>query len=285
MALPVIGSVFQSIRMMGLSMKWQQRKADPTMPREGEDPQAAMLRKQASDTRKSNAIASIQTKLDSGGELTPEELEYLRINAPTLYEEAMQIKRERAQYKQQLANCKTREEADQLYINKMQGYLSAARTISSNPNLSAAEKKGQLERIARRMIGIQTEQKIFVKNGDYERLPSEQEIIDEKRAGAAEKSGELTGARESGREQDGERTQEGTDTAPECDGDRPQSGTGAEERPDAAVHTGRSAHELERALYRELGVSRPGDGSRIYDAKGVVRELDFTFKRTARKRP
>lgn len=99
MALPVIGSVFQSIRMMGLSMKWQQRKADPTMPREGEDPQAAMLRKQASDTRKSNAIASIQTKLDSGGELTPEELEYLRINAPTLYEEAMQIKRERAQYK------------------------------------------------------------------------------------------------------------------------------------------------------------------------------------------
>ena len=78
MALPVIGSVFQSIRMMGLSMKWQQRKADPPMPREGEDPQAAMLRKQASDTRKSNAIASIQTKLDSGGELTPEELEYLR---------------------------------------------------------------------------------------------------------------------------------------------------------------------------------------------------------------
>ena len=194
MALPVIGSVFQSIRMMGLSMKWQQRKADPTMPREGEDPQAAMLRKQASDTRKSNAIASIQTKLDSGGELTPEELEYLRINAPTLYEEAMQIKRERAQYKQQLANCKTREEADQLYINKMQGYLSAERTISSNPNLSVAEKKGQLERIARRMIGIQTEQKIFIKNGDYERLPSEQEIIDEKRAGTAEKSGELTGA-------------------------------------------------------------------------------------------
>ena len=172
MALPVIGSVFQSIRMMGLSMKWQQRKADPTMPREGEDPQAAMLRKQASDTRKSNAIASIQSKLDSGGELTPEELEYLRINAPTLYEEAMQIKRERAQYKQQLANCKTREEADQLYINKMQGYLSAARTISSNPNLSVAEKKGQLERIARRMIGIQTEQKIFIKNGDYARLPS-----------------------------------------------------------------------------------------------------------------
>ena len=243
MALPVIGSVFQSIRMMGLSMKWQQRKADPTMPREGEDPQAAMLRKQASDTRKSNAIASIQTKLDSGGELTPEELEYLRINAPTLYEEAMQIKRERAQYKQQLANCKTREEADQLYINKMQGYLSAARTISSNPNLSVAEKKGQLERIARRMIGIQTEQKIFIKNGDYERLPSEQEIIDEK------------------------------------------SGTDAEERQDAAVQTGRSAHELERALYRELGVSRPGDGARIYDAKGVVRELDFTFKRRTRKRP
>ena len=255
------------------------------MPREGEDPQAAMLRKQASDTRKSNAIASIQSKLDSGGELTPEELEYLRINAPTLYEEAMQIKRERAQYKQQLANCKTREEADQLYINKMQGYLSAARTISSNPNLSVAEKKGQLERIARRMIGIQTEQKIFIKNGDYERLPSEQEIIDEKRAGTAEKSGELTGAQESGREQDSERTQEGTDTAPECDGDRPQSGTDAEERQDAAVQTGRSAHELERALYRELGVSRPGDGARIYDAKGVVRELDFTFKRRTRKRP
>ena len=31
MALPVIGSVFQSIRMMGLSMKWQQRKADPAI--------------------------------------------------------------------------------------------------------------------------------------------------------------------------------------------------------------------------------------------------------------
>ena len=81
------------------------------------------------------------------------------------------------------------------------------------------------------------------------------------------------------------RDREGTDTAPECGGDRPQSGTDAEERQDAAVQTGRSAHELERALYRELGVSRPGDGARIYDAKGVVRELDFTFKRRTRKRP
>ncbi len=282
MALPVIGSVFQSIRMMGLSMKWQQRKADPTMPKEGEDPEIARLRKQASDVRKSNAISSIKSKLDSGGELTPEELEYLRINAPTLYEEAIQVKRERAQYKQQLAKCKTKEEADQLYINKMQGYLSAARTISSNPNLSVAQKKGQLERIARRMIGIQTEQKIFIKNGDYERLPSEQEIIDEKRADAAEKSEELSGAEESG--EDSEHTQT-PDTGDVSQGTDAPGDADASKKPDTVSSPKPKAHEVERALYKELGISRPGEGARVYDAKGIVRELDFTFKRSSRKRP
>lgn len=282
MALPVIGSVFQSIRMMGLSMKWQQRNANPTMPKAGEDPQVAMLRKQASDVRKSNAIASIQSKLDSGAELTPEELEYLRNNCPALYEEAMQIKRERTQYKQQLANCRTKEEVEQLYINKMQGYLAASRAISNNPSLSKGEKLGQLERIARRMMAIQSEQAAFVRRGDYERLPREKEITDEQRADAAEKSGELSGAEKSG--QDGEHAD-----APDAAGvpgqetdasESPDSG----KKPDTALGAGQSAHEVEQALYKDLGIGRPGAGTCVYDSKGVVRELDFKVKRTPKKR-
>ena len=45
----------------------------------------------------------------------------------------MEIKREREAYKHALKNCKTKDEVERLNTNKMNQFLSQAKTISSNP--------------------------------------------------------------------------------------------------------------------------------------------------------
>ncbi len=181
----ISGSIYNSLKLMKLGIKWQQRKADPTKPKEDEeDPQRAQLEKHLQDqlesTNKSNILAAIDGKLKAGGELTKEELEYLKVHNPKLYEEAMEIKREREAYKQKKKNCKTKDEVERLNTNKLNQFLSQAKTISSNPNLSKGEKKAQLEKILRRVMGIRVEHNRFIQSKAYQDLPREEELREEK---------------------------------------------------------------------------------------------------------
>lgn len=181
----ISGSIYNSLKLMNLGIKWQQRKADPTKPKEDEeDPQRAQLERrlqeQLESTNKSNILAAIDGKLKAGGELTKEELEYLKANNPQLYEEAMEIKREREAYKHALKNCKTKDEVERLNTNKMNQFLSQAKTISSNPNLSKGEKKAQLEKILRRVMGIRVEHNRFIQTKEFQDLPREEELREEK---------------------------------------------------------------------------------------------------------
>ncbi len=181
----ISGSIYNSLKLMKLGIKWQQRKADPTRPKEDEeDPQRAQLEKrlqeQLESTKKSNILAAIDGKLKAGGELTKEELEYLKAHNPKLYEEAMEIKREREAYKNALKNCKTKEEVERLNTNKMNQFLSQAKAIRNNPNLPKGEKVAQLEKILRRVMGIQTEHNRFIQTKAYQDLPREEELREAK---------------------------------------------------------------------------------------------------------
>ena len=181
----ISGSIYNSLKLMKLGIKWQQRKADPTKPKEDEeDPQRAQLEKHLQDqlesTNKSNILAAIDGKLKAGGELTKEELEYLKVHNPKLYEEAMEIKREREAYKHALKNCKTKDEVERLNTNKLNQFLGEAKAIRNNPNLPKGVKVAQLEKILRRVMGIQTEHNRFIQSKAYQDLPREEELREEK---------------------------------------------------------------------------------------------------------
>lgn len=64
-------------------------------------------------------LQKIKNKLKSGARLTGEEKAFLREHAPELYRKVIALERERAAYEEQLKAAKTREEAENIRMNRM----------------------------------------------------------------------------------------------------------------------------------------------------------------------
>lgn len=177
MLLSGIGSIRNTLKMNELNMKWQQRKENPNLKnKQNEDPEIKRFRETAEKMRKSNIMASIDGKLKAGGNLSSEEMDYLKANNPQLYQEAVKIKEERQAYKRQLQACKTKEDVEKLKQNKLQSFLSEAKVVEKNPNIPEGKKLEKMNEILRRVMGIQSEHLKFVKSKEYEDLPREEEI-------------------------------------------------------------------------------------------------------------
>lgn len=173
------GSIYNSMRYMKLSMKWDQRKNNISMKKGDEDPQMEKLRRQAESVRDNNAVTTLDNKLKAGAALTAGELDYLRVHSPQLYREAMDIKQERERYKRELQGCKTKDEVDRLNQRKIQQFATEVRAVEHS-NLSKGKKLELIERICRRNMGIRSEHAAFVKTEGYTRLPSEDEMKQKK---------------------------------------------------------------------------------------------------------
>lgn len=173
-----IGSIYGFMKSTELTMKWQQRSNDYNPYRKGEedDPERKSLRDSAESVRKGNIAYALNARLNAGSELTSDELAYLKANHPQLYQEAMELKQERAAYKKELEECETKDEVDELKSRKMQQFLAAAKTIQNNPSLPEGAKKAQLEKILKRVMNIQSEHVTFIKSKEYADLPRKAEL-------------------------------------------------------------------------------------------------------------
>lgn len=191
MFLPMVGSIYNSLKTTELEMKWQQRKKDPNWESMDErSREIARLQETAADVRKSNVTSAINGKLMAGAQLTDQELAYLKQTNPQLYQEAMQISQERRAYEKELENCETKDEVEEKKAAKMQQLLSQAKTISSNPNIPEGEKYKQLTKISARTMGICSEHNRFLKTLRYAQLPREYELEREKKEREKEKTGD-----------------------------------------------------------------------------------------------
>lgn len=182
MQLPVIGSVYSMVKTMKLEMRWQQRKDNPYLAKGmTQNSELENLKQQAAGVRKSNAISSIDAKLKSGMPISSDELEYLRINAPELYEKAVEIQKEREEYRKELEKCRSKEEVSELNITKLQNLTVEASSIKNNPNLPSAKKQACLEQILRRIMAINNEHSSFVKTIKYASLPQRTDELKRKK--------------------------------------------------------------------------------------------------------
>lgn len=72
-----------------------------------------------SEEEKQAYEARIMQKLKSGKELTPEETNYLRAKNPVLYAQVARVEAMRENLKQQLENCRSKEEVENVYGTSM----------------------------------------------------------------------------------------------------------------------------------------------------------------------
>ncbi len=122
------------------------------------DPTAGMT-----DEQKERFVKKLYAKIQSGKKLTPDEMQYLRQYDPVTYMKVARVQAQREAFETQLKNCKSKEEAQDIYLDKV------SRISEDDParqELRAAYDDAFDE---------------YKKSGDYKSLPNTEEERKRKR--------------------------------------------------------------------------------------------------------
>ena len=174
----IAGTIRNSVSLAALDSKWQQKKQDISKGSKedltAEERVLQRFQEQADSIRESRKSTDIDSKLQAGGKLTAEEIEYLKKNDPEALKEYEEVKRERESYKKQLKNCKSKEEVEKLKMTKMGHYMAEAKEITNDPYIPKAKKYQLMKKMLKKTSAVETEQEKFLQSLKYAKLPEEE---------------------------------------------------------------------------------------------------------------
>ena len=101
-------------------------------------------------------IEDIKMKLKSGKRLSESEMNFLKKHAPDLYKKAQEAEAERQSYKQAIKSCKTKDDVQKVFLEKMRQSLSV-----SDMDQEMAEYMS---------AAVQQEHIKFTKSDDYKKM-------------------------------------------------------------------------------------------------------------------
>ncbi len=173
-------------RNMKMQMKWQQRKTSGNYA--GGDPDKKISSESlrtdrptdASDLLKTLNTSSvsreqIDAKMRSGKRLSAAEMEYLKENDPQTYQKAKAIEMEREAYERELKQCKTKEEVQRVKLSHAAASMASVKNIETDPHIPEGAKLGLMMQELAKTNALSDVEQQFVKSGDYQALPSEEE--------------------------------------------------------------------------------------------------------------
>ena len=177
------GTIANQVKMQILETKWQQKKQNINS-KKNEDMTAEQrmlenFKEQAANERKRSATNELYTKLQSGGTLTADEIEYLRQNDPEALADYEKAQAEKKAYENALKNCKTKEEVDRLKLGRMGNFVAQAKSIANSPYIPKEKKLELMQKLNNEVCLIRDAHDEFVKSRAYEELPEEAEIAEE----------------------------------------------------------------------------------------------------------
>ena len=182
--LMIAGTIRQSVQMATMNTLIEEKKVKGFVKKKEDlTPEERMLeqfKEQAAQNKEAEVANGIANKVMSGKTLSSEEIEYLQQKNPELLKKYREMQEEMKAYERQLRNCKTKEEVERVRVNKVNGYLAQAKSISHNAVIPKAEKKAMLEQIMARLTNMEKVHVKFVKSVEYKELPKEQEIAKER---------------------------------------------------------------------------------------------------------
>lgn len=181
----ITGSIYNTVKLAQLDEKWQKKKENIKGKKEEEiTPEMKKLMQYQEDIkqiREGNQMSSIDTKLKSGATLTPDEIAYLKKKNPEAYQEYEEIKREKEAYKNQLKNCKTKEDVEKAKLSKMGNFMAEAKNISQNPHIPKAKKLKLMEKLLKKTMGVHKVHTEFTNSEVFRNLPTNEEQHEEKK--------------------------------------------------------------------------------------------------------
>ncbi len=215
--LMISGSIRQSVQLATMNALIENKKTKGFVEKQREmSPEERMIenfKEQAAQEKEAEYTNGIANKVMSGKTLSAEEIEYLQQKNPELLKKYQEMQEEKKSYERQLRRCKTKEEVERVRVNKINGYLAQAKSISHNAVIPKGEKKAMLEEIMARLINMEKVHAKFVKSEQYRKMPREQEIAKERAELHSERQEAVTEMlKEAGEEQE-EVVEEGAEAA------------------------------------------------------------------------
>ena len=182
----IAGTIRNAVNQMQLVNDWKQKKATGNVVKkqEGmtvtsqEENMIQHFQEQLERDKESSAYSQIYNKIASGQELTASEEDAIRQKDPKAYMEYKAARMEQEAYERRLERCKTKEEAQRLQVNEMNGNLAELKSIVNNPNIPKSEKLKEAQRIMGNTFrAVETFTK-FVKSAEFKDLPTEEDIVE-----------------------------------------------------------------------------------------------------------
>lgn len=174
----IIGRIHDTVKLVGLTAKWEQKKQNIGKKQKEMTPEERQLeqfKEQMKDIHESNETNAITSKIHSGEKLTPEEIEYLRKENPQALQAYEEIQKEKENYKNQLKNCKTKEDVEKLKQQKLGEFMAAAKKADSNPYIPKEQKLAIFAKILAKLMVVEEAHYEFTKSLAYQSLPTEEE--------------------------------------------------------------------------------------------------------------
>ena len=183
-----MATIFETMHIRNLTNKWEQRKQnytkqvktdDRTPEQRQMDSMMEMLKRERDSTQKGNLMNSIDSKIKSGGTLTPEEEAYLKENAPEKLRDYQEVKAEQESYKQKLKACKTKEDVARVKMATLGNFMSQAKSIDSSPHIPKDKKLELMGKLAAKVANCELAHQEFEKSQAFRDMPTEEEIREE----------------------------------------------------------------------------------------------------------
>lgn len=183
------GTIRSHVETAALNCKWMQKKENIGKKESmtADERRLEMFKQQAYDIREGNKKYELSAKLENGSNLTPEEIDYLRKNNPQALREYEESRKEVAGYEKQLDDCETKEEVEDLHMNKLNGYLAQAKDISNNPYIPKGKKLEMLAKLVKKTGEIGKAHAEFTCSLKYQSLPENEEEKEERTEGKAQR--------------------------------------------------------------------------------------------------
>lgn len=186
----IVGTIRNTVNQMQLMNQWETKKASGNLLQKekkntemtADEQMLQHFKEQLASNRESEEYSYIYNKMASGQELTNAELDKLRRKNPQAYMEYKADRMEAEAYERRLKNCKTKEEAERLHVNKMNGKLAELKSVTNNPNIPKGEKLKAAQRILGDTVRTAEVYHAFTKSVAFQELPTEEEVMESRRA-------------------------------------------------------------------------------------------------------
>ena len=162
------------IKNINLRIKWQEENKNLLKNEDkykGLDPISKSIWQWSDEQMKSQRLSGIHNALMTGKTLSDQDMQYLRENNPELYYEALNVKRERENYRRSLSKAKSKEEVKKIRQQKIFQFVTDSNMTTNSANMPDAHKAAHMEKIQMRSSAISNEHDEFEKTVEYNILP------------------------------------------------------------------------------------------------------------------